>query len=195
MFNIMLDKLPDKYEGYRVNTDFQIGIQIIQLIEDSELSEDERLCCALSLLFPSEDDAGNPLDIPDLSTATKGLEWYMKSWMHDNIPKDKGNDKATDFDIDQWRIYAAFRAQYGINLNTTQLHFWEFMGLLQNLEECTYTRVVDVRQRKENKKMGSEEKKMLRKAKEIYRLPGTEEEMTPEEAEAVEIFRNMVRNG
>lgn len=195
MFNIILDKLPTEYEGYRINTDFQIGIQISQLIGDNELSEDERLCWALSLLFPTEDEEGNELQIPDMDTAIAGLRWFLGDWIHDNLPKAENTAKVTDYDIDQWRIYAAFLSQYGINLNTAQLHFWEFMGLLQNLEECAYTRVIDIRQRTETGKMGEKEKKALRKAKQIYKLPDAESEMTAEEISAVEKFRQMVKNG
>lgn len=195
MFNIMLDKLPTEYEGYRINTDFQIGIQITQLMGDTDLSKDERLSYALFLLFPTTDEAGNELNIPDIDTAVEGLEWFMHGWIHDNLPKDQKKQAVTDFDIDQWRLYAAFRAQYGINLNTASLHFWEFMALLQNLEECAYTRVIDIRNKSENPKMSAEEKTALRKAKKIYALSRVEKDLTEEQAEAIEKFRNMVKNG
>ena len=77
-----------------------------------------------------------------------------------------------DFNVDQWRVYSAFLAQYRIDLDTVvYLHFWKFMGLLSSLEECSYTRVIDIRQRKFRPKMGSEERKQLKKAKEVYELP------------------------
>ncbi len=39
MFNVMLDKLPEEYKGYQINSDFRIGIQMFQIMNDSELSE------------------------------------------------------------------------------------------------------------------------------------------------------------
>ena len=41
MFNILLDKLPSDYRGFPIDTDFQVGIQIMQVLEDRELSGQE----------------------------------------------------------------------------------------------------------------------------------------------------------
>ena len=37
MFNLLLDALPTEYEGYLIRTDYRIGIQISQALEDEEL--------------------------------------------------------------------------------------------------------------------------------------------------------------
>ncbi|MCM1219706.1 MAG: bacteriophage Gp15 family protein [Clostridium sp.] len=161
MFNILLDKLPTEYEDYPINTDFGAGIQILQALEDEELTEQEQIGTALSLLYLK--------DIPDEQTAIAGLMWFLTGWNHDkHISDDK--TKVTDYDIDQWRIYAAFRQVYGINLNTDRLHFWEFMGLLTNLPECAYTRVVDIRAKKITGKMSKEERSIYKKLKDAYSL-------------------------
>lgn len=193
MFNILLDPLPTDYKGFPIDSDFQIGIQIWQIMEEEELSQRERLGFCLSLLFMDEDDDGNALPIPDLQTAIEGLQWFLSDWYHDN-PNEKDKTKVTDYDIDQWRIYSAFRTQYGINLNTDKLHFWEFMGLLTTLDECAYTRVVGIRQQKIKPKMNAEEKKALKELKAIYSLKEVEE-LTSEEQEAVDAFMNYVRQG
>ena len=103
-----------------------------------------------------------------------------------------------DFDIDQWRIYAAFRNQYHIDLNTEQMHWFVFMGLLSNLDECAFTRVIDVRTKKINPKDSKEVKKAIAEAKEVYRLGEIKQkELTTEEKErdkaALEQF-NRLRN-
>ncbi|MCM1327259.1 MAG: bacteriophage Gp15 family protein [Bacteroidales bacterium] len=161
MFNILLDRLPTEYEGFPIDSDFGVGIQILQALEDEELTEQEQIGTALSLLFPQ--------DTPDAQTAIKGLLWFLTDWNHDkHISEDK--TKVTDYDIDQWRIYAAFRQVYGINLNTDRLHFWEFMGLLTNLPECAYTRVVDIRAKKITGKMSKEERSIYKKLKDAYSI-------------------------
>jgi hypothetical protein len=99
-----------------------------------------------------------------------------------------------DFDIDQWRIYAAFRKQYGIDLNRQKLHFWVYMGLLSNLEECSFTRVVSIRDKKIDSKMSREEKNALSKAKKMYAIKKevveTEEEAAEREA-AIDVFNKL----
>lgn len=216
MFNVLLDKLPTEYKGFLIDSDFQTGIQILQALEDEELTKQEQICVALSLLFLQEDKEGNSLPFPDVQTAVEGLVWFLTDWNHDkNKTGDK--EKVADYDIDQWRIYSAFRKHYGINLNDlgqrlvgyrfdgkkavpvyeeNRLHFWEFMGLLTTLpEECAYKRVLEIRSRKITAKMSAEEKKALKEAKKIYALDVLEEELTDEEKEAVEAFMTLVGKG
>lgn len=192
MFNVLLDPLPTEYEGFPIDCDFQIGIQIMQVLDDEELSEQERLGTALSLLFLTEDKNGNPLPVPDLRTAAEGLVWFLTDWNHDhNTKADK--ERVTDYDIDQWRIYSAFRQHYGINLNTDKLHFWEFMGLLTTLPECAYTRVIDIRAKKITSKMGKDEKKAYTELKKVYALEQPKEvEYTDKQKEAIDEFDRMM---
>jgi len=169
MFNVLLDPLPTEYRGFPIDSDFQIGIQIMQALEDGELSRQEGQAVALSLLFLQEDAQGNRLPLPDAETALEGLVWFLTDWNHDHNSKvDK--TRITDFDIDQWRIYSAFKQHYGINLNIDKLHFWEFMGLLTTLPECAYTRVIDIRAKKITSKMGTDEKKAYTELKKVYAL-------------------------
>ena len=106
----------------------------------------------------------------------------MTAWNHDRHKRSKDTVRVLDYDIDQWRLYSAFRSQYGINLNTIDsLHYWEFMGLLTTLDECAFTRVIDIRVRKKNSKMSKEEVKALEESKAIYALEQTEQEETPEQ--------------
>lgn len=196
MFNVLLDALPTEYEGFLIDPDFQVGIQIMQVLEDEELTQQEQIGTALSLLFLTEDEEGNPLPIPDFQTAMDGLKWFLFGWRHDKILDEKNDMKVTDYDIDQWRIYSAFRQQYGINLNTEKLHFWEFMGLLTTLPpECAYRQVIDIRCKKITPKMNPKEKKALKEAKKIYALDVIEEELTDSEKEAVEAFMALVGKG
>lgn len=192
MFNILLDKLPTEYKGYLIDTDFGIGIQIMQILDDKELAKQERIGIALSLLFLHEDEDGNPLRLPDASTATDGLIWFLTDWNHDrNTKSDK--TKVTDYDIDQWRIYSAFRQHYGINLNTDRLHFWEFMGLLTTLPECAYTRVIDIRAKKITPKMGKDERKAYAELKKAYALEQPKDvEYTDGQKEAIDKFDLMM---
>lgn len=86
--------------------------------------------------------------------------------------------------------------QYGIDLNTVQMHWFVFMGLLTNLEECSFTRVVDIRCKKLDAKMQQKERKAIMEAKKIYSL-GAKTELTEEEKkeddEALSVF-NQLRN-
>ena len=47
MFNVLLDPLPTEYKGFPIDSDFQIGIQIMQALEDGKLSRQEGQAVAL----------------------------------------------------------------------------------------------------------------------------------------------------
>lgn len=192
MFNVLLDPLPTEYKGFPIDSDFQTGIQIMQALEDEELTEQEQIWVALSLLFLQEDKDGNILQIPDVQTAVEGLVWFLTDWNHDhNSNVDK--KRVTDYDIDQWRIYSAFRQHYGINLNTDKLHFWEFMGLLTTLPECSYTRVIDIRAKKITNKMGKDEKKAYEDLKKVYSIEQKKQvKYTEEQIQAIDEYDRMI---
>ena len=193
MFNILLDRLPTEYMGFPIDSDFQIGIQIMQILEDGDLSRQEGQAAALSLLFLQKDEQGNLLTLPDAKTALEGLVWFLTDWNHDRNSHQGDKTRVTDYDIDQWRIYSAFRQHYGINLNTDKLHFWEFMGLLTTLPECAYTRVIDIRSKKITSKMGKDERKAYTELKKVYAIDQPKEvEYTDGQKEAIDDFDRMM---
>ena len=121
--------------------------------------------------------------------------WVLQEWNHDNNKKSKDRTRVLDYDIDQWRLYSAFKAQYGIDLNTANMHYWQFMGMLTTLNECAFTRVVDVRLKKIKSNMTKEEKQIINKQKAIYSLEQPQEQVSEEEKtrkqEAIERFEKM----
>lgn len=188
MFNVLLDPLPEQWNGIPINTDFRIGVLIYQCIYDSELTDIEKTVTAERLLFGK-----NTLYAEQKKGA---IDWFLNEYDHDNHKNGGSNTKAMDFDVDQWRIYSAFLSQYGINLNTARMHWFVFMGLMGNLEECNFTRVIDIRQKKITSKMGTEEKKLTNEAKQVYALeePVKYEQKQAEE-EAVQHFQKLIGKG
>lgn len=185
MFNVMLDRLPTEYNGYSINSDFRIGIQMFQIMNDSELSEMERFYKACELLF----DVDGADQFPDMQTMQDGIQWFLSGWYTDNpVNDEKKEHKDMDYDVDQWRIFSAFLTQFGINLNEADMHFWVFMGLLSTLEECSFTRIVDIRTKKIDPKLKPSDKAELKKVKERYALEQVEEEMTPQEKADYDAF-------
>ena len=164
MWNVLLDPLPTEWNGYPIDSDFQIGIQISQCLHDESLTETEQFLIAADLLFPSEENH------PGIEEAAAGLKWFLSEFLHDNNTDKKDDVRIMDFDIDQWRIYAAFQNQYHIDLNTAQMHWFVFMGLLTNLNECSFTHVINIRQKEITTKMSVEEKQHLRKSKKIFAI-------------------------
>ena len=183
MFNALLDPFPTKWGEYDLNTDFRTGIQIMQCMTDAELSEYEKLYVINRLLFKTYG--------ADINEVAECVEWFLSGWNHDKVISSH-SETAISFDTDDGRIFSAFMRQYKINLNTAQMHFWEFMILLTNLEECAFTRVIDIRTKKITSKMSKEEKEAYNRGKRIYSIH-QEQPLTEEEDEALKEFQRLLK--
>ena len=181
MINIMLDQLPTDWKGYPISASFRTGIKMSMCMSDPDLSDMERFYIASYLLFPEK--------CPEPQEAAKAIEWFMTEFNHDNYQQKKNEDIIMDWDMDQWRIYAAFRNQYHIDLQKAEMHWFVFMGLLGNLQESSLTHVMDIRQKKITSKMSQEEKNAYRSAKKIFAIKAPKDEkITPEEQARIDEF-------
>ena len=189
MINVLLDPLPTEWNGYQINTWFQIGIQISLILYDNSMNTYEKNAILTELLFDDRDHPqGEELD--------ECIEWFVSGWFHDNPGSSKDKRRLVDYDIDQWRIYADFQQIYGIDLSTADMHWWTFCGLLWNMpyKYSSFLHVIEIRQKKITAKMDKEEKKTIREAQRIYSLeqPEKKKEYTPEETQAIDDFDRMM---
>lgn len=183
MYNFLLDSLPEDYEGYLLRTDYRVGIQISQVLEDEEFAPQERLAVAFSLLY------GN--GIPPEETAYQGLKWFLNGG---NLPEEEEGQgysgeedsgiRFFSFDYDAARLYSGFRRAYGIDLDKTPMHWFRFLALLGDLGECAFTQVVHYRTA-DVSKMDKETRRTYLMMRRKYGLPQPESEESREFMEKV----------
>ena len=145
MYNILLDPMPTSYKGYLIRTDYRIGIQIAQALEDESLTPYERVDVAFSLLYGE--------GRPPVETAYEGLAWFLSGGIaSEPAPQDdSGGDSEGDgmqyfsFEQDAGRLYSGFRRAYGIDLDKESMHWFRFLALLGDLGKCAFTQVIDYR--------------------------------------------------
>lgn len=177
MYNMLTEKLPTKYKGYHINTDFKCGIKISLALDDWQLGDEERVLTALSLLYGE----GIP---DDMNVALDGLRWFLtcgkeadKASYSDIDDVDtakesvnvKGDDISFDFEVDASNIYAAFLKNYNIDLTKTDMHWFQFIALFSNLKNTSlndmmYYRTLDLSQYK------GEQKAEMKALKERYKI-------------------------
>lgn len=168
---LLMDGLPEEYEGIPISADFRNMIQVDAILHDSDTNEVEKTAAALYQLYPEI-----PKDIP---AAIEGLVWFYTRGNDkdtgENKAANKAAKKAFSFEQDANLIYAAFYATYGISLTTVEfLHWWEFMALFEGLPEDTliqrviYWRTVDVAD------LPKHEKKHVQKMRKLFALKGVE---------------------
>lgn len=192
MNNVMLDNLPTEWNGYKVNTDFRIGMQIYTLQYDKEINKYEKTNAILYLMF--SDEYGDLRVHPQYNELNECISWYLNGWYHDNTGSSKNTNRFIDYDVDQWRIYADFLQIYGIDLSVADMHWWKFNGLIWNMPRrlSSLMEVIEIRQKKIEKNMSSKEKDAIRNAQNIYALEQPEKEYTSEENEKIDDYDRMM---
>ncbi len=177
---LLIDGLPEDYDGIPLSTDFRNMINVDLIMSDTESSEAEKTIATLNQLYP---------EIPtDLEKAMEGLVWfYTRGKVSAEDEKDqpvKGSTpKAFDFEQDANLIYAAFYATYNISLATVEyLHWWEFMALFEGLPEDTLVQRVLYWRTADLAGMPKNEKTHLLKMRKLFALKETgKKAMTVEE--------------
>lgn len=113
---------------YPVNTDFRLMMRF-------ELASQKKDRDALIKII-SEFYSGNMPDDPD--AAVDGIiSFYLCGEKKDTAGGSGNNRRCYAFDEDSRYICAAFRQQYGIDLNSARMHWWEFSSLFAGLTDMT----------------------------------------------------------
>ncbi len=175
-YNILIDRLPTTVEiggkRFPIASDFRTAILFELLMQDKEATDTEKALGAFQLWFAEE--------MPEnVEEATDQMIWFytcgkkattaaMAERPKAGIPK-----RIYDFDIDAPLIYAAFLAQYRIDLQDTEyLHWWKFSALFEGLnEENEISKIMQYRAIDLNEITNKAEKKHYAKLQAKYRLP------------------------
>ena len=175
MFNMLLDRLPRSYKGYLIRTDYRIGIQISLALDDPDLSDNDRAWVALSLLY----GAG----MPPIDIALEGLQWFIRCG--DDREIEPGGKRMMWFDFDSARLYASFRQTFGIELHKVNLHWFEFMAMMESLnEDSAMSHALQIRGTDTSKMKGKQKQEYERLKRNLTPAPALSEE----EKEAIDAF-------
>ena len=169
--NLLQDPVPDTLTvagtAYPINTDFRVWIGFEKLLTESDDSDDELLKAVFKLVFSNE--------IPPAEYNQETVDeilWFYK------CGKDIGRKGASakkdifSYDYDDGYIVAAFKEQYGINLNSEPLHWWEFHAYMLSLSENTeFVKIMGYRAVEITSKMPASQRSFYQKMKQHYKLP------------------------
>lgn len=179
----LLTEKPPKFltisgKEHVISTDFRDILRIIEVLENQEKSEAEKALLALTLFYVG--------DVPsDLKQAARGLSDFFAMGKKTEAVTRKEAGSGGDatrpdlsFTADAGMIYAAFLAQYGLDLiEIKELHFWQFRALLDGLEpERRISEIRRCRKIRITKTMSEGEKRYYKEMKKAYALsPGSDE--------------------
>ena len=170
--NILIDILPTSVDikgiEYEINSNFRTSILFSLLMEDDNLSEEEKVLQALNLYYPV---------VPDNSEkAIEQIKWFYSCGKLDNPIGNKkaraSSKKVFDFEVDANYIYSAFMSQYRIDLNSIKyMHWWKFKSLLDNInEDNILSKIIQYRSVDLSKITDKEQRKFYRDMQKRYAL-------------------------
>ena len=168
--NMLQDPVPDSLliSGtlFLIYTDFRVWIKFEKLVSSDEKKDNEELLNQIfSLIFKEA--------VPDdREEAVDQILWFYRCGK-DLQNKNGANKKEVfSYDFDDGYIAAAFKQQYGIRLNTEEMHWWEFHAYMLALSDDTeFVKILGYRTVDITSKMTSAQKDFYQKMKQYYKLP------------------------
>ena len=173
--NILLDELPKiTPNNYKINTSYKQGIKFELLMQDNELQKEEKVMLALALFYDKKEI--NQIKTPEeLQKRINDILWFYKCNKIEQNNKGVNARKEKQiysYEFDADKIYSAFMQQYNVDLQKTDLHWWQFRSMFESLTDATQIveitgyRAIDLSKIKDK-----EEKKRYKELKKIYALP------------------------
>ena len=154
-------------QEYEIDADFRNCIRFEQLMFDPDIQDDLRGVLALNLFYP---------EIPqNVQAAFEHILRLYSAGQGQEQRKASGNSQQKriySFERDSEYIFAAFMADYRIDLNDVEfLHWWKFRALFTGLKpDNLICKIMDYRAADLSKLKG-EERKFYQKMQKQYALP------------------------
>ena len=129
---------------YKINTDFRIAIECNRIAEDETIGDYERALAIIYTLFGEE-------GINTQEHYEKLLKMAKKYLSCGKEKQQSREEPDMDFIQDFSYIKTSFRSDYGIKLDQENMHWWEFMDLMNGLSNselgncCVLNRIRNLR--------------------------------------------------
>lgn len=192
--NILIDIVPtvvciDGIE-YEINSDFRTSILFELMMQDTELTDKDKIINALELYYPI---------IPDNSEkAIKAIMWFYRCGK--DIVESNGKSKGKSvtqiysYEYDDDYIYSAFLDQYGVDLQDIEyLHWWKFKAMFKALKEDNMiVKIMGYRSVDLSKIKDKEQRNHYKTMKDFYKIPTI---MSRNEKEKINDIEKALLNG
>ena len=118
--------------------------------------------------------AGLPEGVTEKAAAMAMTDFYAAGLAPGGGKKSSGLENpepSFDFEEDEAYFFAAFLSEYGIDLNTVKLHWFDFCALFRGLpDECRLKRIISIRSESLSDIKSPGEKARVRRLKGIFAL-------------------------
>lgn len=172
MADLLLDKLPQQFEGYDIDPDFRpmcwLSNQLLRGAPDNDpLGFARQLCRRFFRCSIADSELTNAFAV--------ALRFYAAA---DAPRRESGRSSAGnytalfDYETDAAYLVAAFQQVYGIDLTADRVHWWRFRALFSALPEDTrLSQIIEIRRKDLSKISDPEMRQRYEQLQEIYALP------------------------
>lgn len=160
----------------RNKCDYRVVLDVICAMNDNDLSEEEKIQCALIIFYEDISKIG------DLETAIKEMFRIIGGGEEEEQTGDN-KPKLMDWEHDFLRIAPPVSRVLGYDVRTPDkyTHWYSFLGGYMEIGECTFSTIVSIRsKRAKGQKLEKWELDFLRENRKMIDLP---QKLTSEEQE------------
>ena len=190
----MIGSLPDSLviagKRYAIRSDFRNFLRIIEVFNDSELSNEEKVYVFLKRVYVEF----NSIPKQHYEEAYKRASEFMEWQKNDNK---KHNPRLYDWEKDEQLIFPAVNKAAGMEIRSLPyLHWWTFLGYFQSIDpESLWGTVLSIRQKRaKGKKLEKWEREFYNGNRELCQIVRAEVRKTAEDT-LQDIFKSLLEEG
>lgn len=171
-------------QNFSIRYDFRVILTIFEVLDDEELSDEERAYTALKLFFVDFDN------IPDYDEAIGKMFWFINGGKpHDD--KKKGQE-LIDWEKDFPLIISPINrvlgkeireSEYDADANSGGIHWFTFLSAYMEIGDCLFAQVIRIRELKaKGRALDKSDREFYRRNKDVVDIP---KRISKEEADAL----------
>lgn len=128
---------------YEILSDFRVILDIIEALSDPELSESDKAEAMLDIFYPGFSE----MSAADYEEAVRRCAWFINGG--EDHKKEKPGPKLMDWQQDFPLIVPPINRALGKEIRSVEyLHWWTFLAAYQEIGDCTFAQVVNIRRKK-----------------------------------------------
>lgn len=151
---------------YAIRSDYRAALDILSVLEDSDLSNGERGHYSMMVFYP---DYPENMPRSDCQQAIEYMQWFLGGGdMKGSKPKSKLADWKQDFPL----IVNPVNRVLGFEVRDCEYcHWWTFLAAYYEIGDCLFAQVVSIRKkRRQGKKLDKWEREFYRDNRELVDL-------------------------
>ena len=160
-------------QNFSIRYDFRVILTIFEVLDDEELSDEERAYTALKLFFVDFDN------IPDYDAAIGKMFWFINGG---KTPDDKKKEpELVDWEKDFQLIVSPINrvlgrevreSEYDADTNSGGIHWFTFLSAYMEIGDCLFAQVIRIRELKaKGRALDKSDREFYRRNKDVVNIP------------------------